>query len=229
MVMKNNGYPVVSMIMFLILTIINCADYDLMEDPDRKPDRVELMITDVTDSSVTLEWTRCDDANFRSYEVYYGTDDIIDRSNTLADSLLFDVDTVKTVQPLDDLTHYYFRVIVTNENGNFSVSNIADTVTPEDMKGKLRLFPPESDKENNVSLRWTSALEEIKRYRIYGDTISTVDTADTLLSTVYSDTTEQIEGLLLDHIWRFRVYAIGDSGIISTSNIVDISLSSENQ
>lgn len=210
-----------------ILISFDCADYDLMEDPDRKPERVELEIIDVTDSSVTLEWTRYDDEDFSSYEVYYGTEDIIDRSNKLADSLLFDVDTVKTVQPLDDLTRYYFRVIVTNTGGNFSVSNIVDTMTPEDMKGKIRLFTPVLNADSDVSLKWTSALEMIKNYRIYGDTLSAVDTTDTLLSTVYSDTTERIEGLLLDRTWRFRVYAMSDSGIAATSNIVDILLNSE--
>lgn len=222
--MRSKNYLNISGVLLCILINFYCADYDLMEDTDRKPDSVELSIIDVTDSSVTLGWTRCDDEEFRSYEVYYGTDDIIDRSNTLADSLLFDVDTIKTVQPLDDMTHYYFRIIVTNENGNFSVSNIADTITPEDMKGKLRLYTPEINDDNDVFLKWTSALEEISSYRIYADTVNAVDTTDSLIATVYSDTTEQIRGLLGDYTWRFRVYAMGDSGIAATSNTVDVML-----
>jgi hypothetical protein len=63
----------------------------------------------------------------------------VDRNDIFADSLSFDTDTIKTVQPLDDMTRYYFRVIVYNGQGNYSASNIVDTVTPEDMKGKLKL------------------------------------------------------------------------------------------
>lgn len=227
--MISNFHLTLYILMILLLINLHCADYDLMDDPDREPDRVELSITDVTDSSVTLEWTRCDDEDFRSYEVYYGTDDIIDRSNTLADSLLFDVDTVKTVQPLDDMIRYYFRVIVTNETGNFSVSNIVDTITPEDMKGKLRLFTPVINDDNDVYLKWTSALEAIKSYRIYADTVNAVDTTDSLVATVYSDTTEKISGLTADYRWRFRVYAMNDSAIAATSNTVDVLLKTETE
>ncbi|MBN1575032.1 MAG: fibronectin type III domain-containing protein [Chitinispirillaceae bacterium] len=207
-----------------LLLCLSCADYDLLDDPDREPDPVSLEIIAVSDSSVTLRWTRCDDDDFRQYAVYYGTSDIVDRSDKLADSLSFDVDTVKTVRPLDDMTRYYFRVIVYNEGENFSVSNIVDTVTPENMKGKLKLAVPELTEDRAVRLRWTSALEEFNRYVIHADTTRTVDTTDTLLATVYSDTAETVEGLQPDRTWWLRVYARHDTAIVATSNTVEIRL-----
>lgn len=208
------------------LLLSSCADYDLLEDPDETPDPVELEIIDVTDSSVTLRWERCNDEDFSRYEVYYGTNDIVDRSDKLADSLSFDVDTVKTVKPLDDATRYYFRVIVTNENEKYSVSNIVDTVTPENMRGKLKLSKPELDDED-IFLKWTASVEEFDKYVIHADTTRTVDTTDTLLATVYSDTTETIEGLPFGHTWWFRVYALSDTAQVATSNTVEMNLPEE--
>ena len=202
----------------------SCADYDLLEDPDRTPDPVVLEITAVTDSSVTVRWTQCRDDDFKQYAVYYGTNDIVDRDDKLADSLSFSVDTVKTVRPLDDLTRYYFRVIVYNDQGNFSVSNIVDTVTPEDMKGKLKLSRPQVTADGDVTLLWTAALETVDRYAVHADTLRTVDTADSIYATVYSDTTETISGLAAGHTWYFKVVARTDTTVAATSNIVDIEL-----
>lgn len=204
--------------------IFFCADYDELDDPDRKPDPVTLAISEVTDSSVTLHWSRCVDEEFAKYELYYGTNDIVDRNDKLADSLSFDVDTIKTVQPLDDLTRYYFRVIVYNKQGNYSVSNIVDTVTPEDMKGKLRLIAAGTDEENNVKLLWTKALETVDRYSVHADTAGAVDTSDTLVATVYNDTTETLMGLAAGRTWRLRVYGRLESTIVATSNVIEVSI-----
>ena len=171
--------------------------------------------------------TQCGEDDFIRYEVYYGTDDIVDRSDKLADSLSFSVDTVKIVQPLDDMTRYYFRVLVYNDLDNFSVSNIVDTTTPEDMKGKIRLFRPEIDDDGGVKLLWTSAMEEVERYDIYADTTKTVDTSDSLYATVYSDTSETIENLEAGHTWRFKVVASSDTAVEATSNTVSIELPEE--
>jgi hypothetical protein len=210
-----------------LMLLSGCADYDLLDDPERKPEPVELEIIAVTDSSVTVRWTQCRDEDFRQYAVYYGTDDIVDRSDKLADSLSFSVDTVKTVQPLDDLTRYYFRVIVYNDLDNFSVSNIVDTTTSEDMKGKMKLFRPVLNDDGGVELLWTAALEEVERYMVYADTTKTVDVTDSLYATVYSDTTETIEGLEAGHTWRFRIFASSDTAVEASSNTVTLELPEE--
>jgi hypothetical protein len=57
----------------LFSLVIFCADYDELDDPDRRPDPVTLAISAATDSSVTLRWTRCTDDEFARYELYYGT------------------------------------------------------------------------------------------------------------------------------------------------------------
>jgi hypothetical protein len=204
-----------------------CADYDLLEDPDKTPEPVSLEIIELTDSTVTVRWTQCRDEDFKQYEVYYGTNDIIDRNDKCADSLTFSVDTVKTVGPLDDMTRYYFRVIVFNDLGNFSVSNIVDTITLEDLKGKLKCNAPTITDDGEVRLRWTTVQEESSRYVIHADTLRTVDTTDTLLATVYSDTTETIGDLLTGHTWWFRIFAWNDTAIVASSNTVEIHLPEE--
>jgi hypothetical protein len=201
-----------------------CADYDELDDPDRKPEAVDLEIIRVTDSTVTLRWTRNNEEDFRQYAVYYGINEIVDRDDNLDDSLSYSDDTVKTVGPLDDLVHYYFRVMVYNERGNFRWSNTVDTTTPENMKGKIKLGTPERTGLESVRLRWSAAAGVINRYTVYGDTMGVVDTNDQLFSTIHTDTTSVIEGLGPGRTWWFRVYAWNDTALAATSNIVKIGM-----
>jgi hypothetical protein len=206
----------------LFVLALTCADYEMLDELEEDPDAVTLAISNVTDSSVTLRWTKYRDDDFSRYEVYFGTNDIVDRSDEFSDSLLFSSDTVKIVQPLDDLQRYYFRVLVVNETGRFSASNTVDTVTPENMRGKLKLAAPVRTDAGDLRLSWTAALEPIDRYEIFADTLHTVDTTDTSVATVYSDTAETVTGLVSDRTWWLRVYALRDTAIVATSNSVAI-------
>jgi hypothetical protein len=206
----------------LLLLTFTCADYDMLDDDNKEIDRVNLEITAATDSSVTLRWTKYRDDDFMNYVVLYGTNDIVDWSDKTADSLVFDFDTVKTVHLLDDMTRYYFRVMVVNDDGIFSGSNTVDTITPENMTGKLKLTAPVLNGDGDILLAWTAAHEDFDKHAVYADTVRTVDTTDTLIATVYSDTSETISGLSDEKTWWLRVYAINDTAVVATSNIKSI-------
>lgn len=210
-----------------IAVLFSCADYDLLSEQDAIPDPVALEIVAVTDSSVALRWSQCHHADFRQYAVYYGTQDVIDNNDKLADSLSFVTDTVKKVWPLDELTRYYFRVMVTTQGGLLSASNTVDTVTLENMRGKLQLFRPELKNDGAIAVRWTAALVPVDRYLLYGDTLATVDASDSLLSTVYSDTAKTVSGLAAGKTWYLRVYAYNDTTRVATSNRVDMTIPAE--
>ncbi len=206
------------------IIILSCADYEMIGDPDRTPDPVTLEIIVVTDSSVTLRWTQSKDEYFSRYVVYYGTDDIVDLNDKPVDTLSFSVDTVKTVRRLYDNKRYYFRVIVFNEMGNFSVSNIVDTVTKENMKGKLKLAAPVITDYDALILCWSKALEPFDYYAVYADTNPSVGTNDAIIAKVFDDTTKTITGLTPHNSWWFRVYAQRDTVVVATSNIVEVNL-----
>lgn len=204
------------------LLLFACADYDLLDKEDEAPKQPDIRIVQVTDSSVTLRWTQCTDDNFQCYKVLYGISDVVDLNDKIADSLMFSIDTQKTVKPLDDNTHYYFRVLVVNDLGKFSASATVDTITPENMRNKLKLAEPLRNEDGDVAVSWSSAITTFDRYALFADTVRTVDTTDTLIATAYTDTTDVISGLTADKTWWIRVYALEDTIIRATSNTVEI-------
>lgn len=206
----------------LFLLGLLCADYELLDDEKVRIDAVTLSIDTVTDSSVTLRWTRYNDDDFSNYVVLYGTGDIVDWNDKVADSLMFDFDTTKIVQPLDDRSHYYFRVMVLNSDGVFSGSNTVDTTTPENMHGKIRLETPTEATDDKTVLHWSSSIDTFDRYMIYADTTRTVDTTDTLLSTVYSDTSEVIDNTVFGRSFWVRVFAYDDTAVVAKSSSVEV-------
>lgn len=209
-------------IVMMMMAVAGCADYELCDEEEKEPSSVTLEVVAVTDSTVTVRWTRNHDDDFSHYAVYYGTEDIVDNNDKRADSMTFSIDTVKTVSKLDDRTKYYFRVLVVNENGRFSASEIVTATTPENMKGKLRLAPPVRDADGKIHLNWTSAIEKCERYAIFADSQKTVDTADSVISSVYSDTAKVLEPLTLGHSWWLRVYAMIDTVVVAASQVVEL-------
>lgn len=205
------------------MALLRCADYELLDDENKRIDAVKLSITKVTDSSVTLKWSRYMDNDFSHYVVLYSTGDIVDWNDKVSDSLMFDFDTVKIVQHLNEMTRYYFRVMVTSNNGKFSGSNTVDTITCENLRGKLRLNNPERDSAGKVFLKWSKSLEACDRYLLYADSKVEVDTADSLITTVYSDTMKTIESDLFGKLpFWVRVYAFSGKTPVAKSNIVEI-------
>ena len=77
---KINSYLPVLMLFALLLS---CADYDLLDSDD--PDPVKLSITSVSDSTVSLKWTRSTAEDFRNYKVYYSRNDVVDNTDSLSD------------------------------------------------------------------------------------------------------------------------------------------------
>ncbi len=210
-----------SMMIILLLVLINCTDWDL-EDDDKAPDPVTVEIVGLTDSSVSLRWTHSDDEDFKSYQVYYSTSDIVDTTDKIADTLYFSKDTVKTVTSLDANRHYYFRVIVTTYRDMISASNIVDTTTFNSMSElKLTLKPPVALSEHSVSLTWEKGwTSDYNQYWIYMDTNSTVDSTDKCVDTVNDGLTTVINGLLRSRKYWFRIY-LNENGIAKHGSNID--------
>ncbi len=189
------------------LVMLNCTDWDLGGEGEA-PDPVALEITSVTDTSVTLRWSRSDDEDFKSYQVYYSTSDIVDTTDKIADTLHISKDTVKTVTGLDANRHYYFRVVVTTYRNMISASNIVDTTTLKSMIDlTLTLNPPVALSEFSVSLSWEKGwLSDFNQYWVYMDTTATVDSTDKCVDTVNDGLNTVVDGLLRNKKYWFRVY-----------------------
>ncbi|NLD98553.1 MAG: fibronectin type III domain-containing protein, partial [Fibrobacter sp.] len=94
----------------LMVLFISCADYELLNLGE--PESVQLQISAVTDSTVSLVWSKSHDEDFKNYKLYYSRKETVDNNDSLVDSLSFRVDTVRTVRGLAPDTRYYFRVLV---------------------------------------------------------------------------------------------------------------------
>jgi hypothetical protein len=198
--------------MLSLSVIFSCADYNLL---DEKPRAVTLSITDIQDSSVTLRWTQPDDENFKSYKVYYDTSDHLGR---LADSTLFAQDTTQTIKNLVPATAYYFAVIMTNQAAKTSMSNIASAIT------WLQFRPQEWVGDSAIVLKWNRPKGvTITGYRIYSDTISSVDTLDTLEGQLTAnDSSFSQVNLPFGTMKYFRVFARGSSGYLTGSTTAQV-------
>jgi hypothetical protein len=221
----------VGLIVFLsILSLMFfCADY---EDLEIEPVPVVLSIKTVTDSSVTVSWSQCEDKYIYRYKVYYSKGDIVDQNDSLSDSLSFKSDTVKIVKPLKPNTRYYFRVFVITETGNSVGSNTVYTLTTNntvaaDTIKVLKLFHPENITDSSVTLRWSKSQVAFDSYKIYADTVWKVDSLDKVYKTVYQDTSAVIINLVKNKTYWFRVYAQKDTGFVAKSNSVEVKIGVE--
>ena len=99
----------------------------------------DLMTTDVTDSSVTLEWYAYTESDFSNYEIYYSLDNEV----TLEDNLFsaesdpnLNVNTTSTslITGLENNQRYWFAIIAVDRAGNKSnFSNIVTNVLASDL------------------------------------------------------------------------------------------------
>ncbi len=213
------------MLVLGILFFTGCADYDMLSD-DQPPDMVDLEVSGVSDTSVTLRWTRSDAHDFLNYRVYYSTENIVDTTDTLYGSpLSFRHDTLLTVFDLDANRQYWFRVIVTDLDSLIGASNTVEARTLRESRG-LTLFAPDSITDSSVFLRWTkAATDEFRRYLIYADTVaSRVDSNATPLRigrrNDRNDTTLTVDLLDNNTTWWFAVHVESDYGIIVSSDSV---------
>ena len=73
--------------------------------------------------SVSLVWTRNNDAGFVSYNLYYSSEPGVDTTSTLACSVTSREDTLYTVSSLSSGTTYYFRLATFGVSGGIAYSN----------------------------------------------------------------------------------------------------------
>jgi hypothetical protein len=221
---KNTRNILLSAGLFFSLIFAFCADYDLLDkDPPVPPDPVTVLISKVTDSSVTINWTKCINDSFLCYIVKYDAGSNVGSNAKVFDTLTYAIDTFATIKSLTDQTEYAFRVIVKLKNNAETPSLPVSTTTFENLKGKLKLtWHSDSIK---TQLIWTKSVIPSMQYRIYLDTASAaVDSLDSLIRIV-TDTVYRIPDPPTVKARYYRVYARNEQSFVASSNIVEILLS----
>lgn len=203
---------------------VTCTDWDLGNE-DLLPDPVTLSVYGVTDTTVSLRWTRSHDEEFKCYQVFYSTSDVVDTGSKVVDTLFFSRDTTKTVTGLEGNKRYYFRVMVYTNRNTMAPSNVVDTVTLPSLKDlKIDLFADTTKTtEFSTFLYWKPVVSGTgNKYVIYQDTTLNVDSSDISVDTIIDTTYTKINNLQRNKHYWFKIYLDRNGRLLAGSKPVDV-------
>lgn len=197
--------------------MLSCADYQNLNN-NNPPTGVTLSVVQVQDSTVMLRWTRCNDADFATYKVYYDTNDEVEFQSTFVDSQTFAVDTTKTVRGLHHGTFYYFRVIVTNQLGKMTPRNTVGATTG------IGMWPQQWLSDSQMVISWTQCSNTpVQYYAVLSDTINVIDTPSFLEARVVGgDSSFTVHDLAVGTTKWFMIRAWYDTAYFSQSLITSV-------
>ncbi|MBD3390975.1 MAG: hypothetical protein GF418_02935 [Chitinivibrionales bacterium] len=190
-------------------------------------------IDSIRDTSVVLRWEKSGISDFGRYLIYMDTTAQNVDTNAVPDRTIRINENEDTVHAVGDLTRgatYWFRVHVENTRGDIVSSTGADSATTTaGVPDTVELTKGEVTDES-VQLTWTkSTAPDFHAYVIYYDTVAAVDTFTTLASapgavielTSIDADHATIDGLTAGAYYRFCVYVVDKSDLVSPSNVVE--------
>ncbi len=224
---KSTKMGVVSAVFWVpavFLLMSGCADYSSFYEDEEPPEGVTLYADSATDSSITVHWTKNNDEDFLSYMIFYShTNNVVDTTSDVYDTLHFRVDTALTLMDLNSGAEYWVRVIVSDQDHNLTPSN---TVSYRTLKEpEIDLVQPDSTEitETQITLRWSfNNDEEDNKYRVFYDDMPTVDSTDEYFPEDIEDTVYTAERLEPGKSYWFRVYMIEEERLLYGSNTVSV-------
>jgi len=133
-------------------------------------------ITNVTDSSLTLSWSKNIDDDFLKYEVHYSnSSNFTISSQTLIKTIYDKNSTVITITNLLPSRRYYFKVRVYDKGGLYNDSNekFAQTLAPSgsDVPKPVTLELPSEITQTSMRLTWSLYTDiDFKHYELHYST-----------------------------------------------------------
>ncbi|MCP4633518.1 MAG: hypothetical protein GY855_11375 [candidate division Zixibacteria bacterium] len=181
----------------------------------------------ITDSSLSLSWSINNDDDFSSYRLFRSL------NRFTGDSTLIEISSDRYHVTHDDggldaYTQYFYRVIVYDDGGLFSVSNmdsaLTDSVNPPT---PVTLAPVRIEDSSGVSLRftWEENIDEgFDFYRIYGDVSPAIDTSRILFEIINNQqtTTTIMDNFEYNTTYYFQIFVFNRMGRFVGSNEVSI-------
>jgi fibronectin type 3 domain-containing protein/photosystem II stability/assembly factor-like uncharacterized protein len=171
-----------------------------------------LVVTDSSSGTISLEWGKNVEPDLLCYRIYRGTSS---NPTTKVDSATGSSDTSKTFTGLTNGTRYYFRVTAVDSTGNESGYSNETNAVPGDR------IPPASpanlvvtdSSSKTITVKWrTSAETDFLRYRIYRG-ISAAPTSEVDSTTAgITDTSRTFTGLTNGTRYYVRVTAVDSAG-----------------
>ncbi len=190
-------------------------------------------IDSVYDTAVVLIWEKTAITDFKRYLIYADTSaQNVDTNDTPQKVIQISVaaDTSHAVGDLKRGTTYWFRIHVENSRGDIVSSSDADSVTTTYGVPDTVALTNTAATDTSVNLSWTmSTASDFAKYVIYYDTAANIDTFRVLTSApgktveMPSVTTVStaVTGLTPLQQYRFCVYVVDKTNLVSPSNVVD--------
>lgn len=221
------NHRVISFLIVLTISIvmIGCTDWDLIENTP--PESVVVTVIGQSDSTITIQWDRSESSRFSHYTVYYDTTDTPDTSSIVADTLYFNIDTVKTVTKLLPSKRYYFRVLVHTTEELFSASSIVTGMTLP--KKIITLSTPQKMVtplyNDSIVFRWQANwnISPQERFTLYYDTTKSIN-KNNAAQIVLSDSSYVLESKVLRsvHDYYFVIEGTNSGNSFITSDTLKI-------
>jgi hypothetical protein len=206
---------------------------DSLTTRDGHPAKSTLVIIDssVTDTSVTVLWTRNHDADFARYVLVFDTIAKIDsiakpdtRQNGISQVSSVN-DTSLTIRTLGRAKRYFFCLYTQDRTGLASASNVDSVTTQSGIPARVTLNVIDSTaSDTSVVVRWGASTEaDFSRYIVSYDTVRFADSAGSKQAppiVTVTDTTLLLTSLLPNRWYWFNVRA-EDRGRLSSFSALD--------
>ncbi|MGQ9583545.1 MAG: fibronectin type III domain-containing protein [Thermoplasmatota archaeon] len=183
--------------------------------------------TNITESSMRLSWSRCNESDFASYELFMGSESGFGLSN---DTRLVTIEnqsvTSFTVLGLASNTTYFFRLRVADAAGLWNTSNEvnATTLPPNSPPAPVLLQPPAEVTETTMRLEWSESQEpDFSQYELHGSTqpgFNITESTSLVRLNERGQTSYVVEGLDPNTTRYFKVRVRDAGGLFSDSNEV---------
>jgi len=188
-----------------------------------RPSAVSVVDTVATDSSITVTWSKSDDPDFSSYEIYIDT--VSDfQGNPQSDFILNISDTSYTIFGLNENSDYYFRIRVYDINGYYAESSVLEYGTANLPPAPTTLTAQKIN-QNTIMLNWVNQnIRDFDRYEIYRS-IDSLSVFSNLIASIYDQDSIGFYESNVDSgiVYYYAVRTVDDGGAYSTSNISRIS------
>jgi len=182
--------------------------------------------TNITETSMKLNWSRNNDTDFDRYEIYLGNSaGFILNSSTLLNKISTQNQTTYKVTSLTPGTTYFFKIRVYDIAEQFADSNEVNGKTIGNAPPQAVHLAVDSVDKNSVSLSWTKNNDtDFAKYQVYystdaGFTPDPASAANTITSA--STKTCTIDKLDLNTTYYFVLRVIDDLGAFADSNRVN--------
>jgi fibronectin type 3 domain-containing protein len=178
----------------------------------------------ITANRVILTWSRSVSPDFSAYRIVRAeTEDILsDPDRVILDEIINPSITIlEDTREIEQGVTYYYVVVLVDDLGASSNSNIVSADVPNLVPRAVTLFEPSVPGESSIALSWTDSAElDFAAYRLYRSDNSGVDEEDLLITEIdRAEVTQWLEtGLTENTRYYYRLFVVDKGDLATGSN-----------